>query len=283
MTQPQREVIITQNSHHLDKATSHMLKNSEWGAVAYLSASKYGAGVNGTQINSAYPSSSADADGTSSRYGITGCGPNNASGSTGTYTDGTALSSDLIESPTACSQNIAKAYNGSIGVLASTTNNIYGIYDMSGGVYEYVMGNLTGYDDQSETSNITYMQTRAKPPYVDLYKESQGFDYISIDDTNPAWSASTSAQYYNNDVCTWGTCGGHALHETKQYQSVSSSYQSWGSDNSNFVNSSNRWFQRGGGALALSNAGLFNSGRGTGSRSSGLGFRAALLALPAGQ
>ena len=29
-----------------------MMKNSEWGAAAYLSASLYGAGVNNVQINS---------------------------------------------------------------------------------------------------------------------------------------------------------------------------------------------------------------------------------------
>ena len=41
---------LTQNSHNLAISTSHMLKNSEWGAVAYLSASKYGAGVNTQSI-----------------------------------------------------------------------------------------------------------------------------------------------------------------------------------------------------------------------------------------
>ena len=228
-----------------------------------------------------------DADGdpcgaSQARYGITGCGPNNASGSTSTYTDGTALSADLVESPTACSQNTTKAYNGSIGVLASTTNTVYGIYDMSGGAYEYVMGNLTGYDNQSETSRSSYMTTQAKPPYVDLYKESQGFDYSSSGDTNPAWSTSTSANYYNNDVCTWGTCGGHALHETKQYQSVSSYNQSWGSDYSYFVYSSSRWFPRGGYANGGSYAGLFYSSRYDGGSNSIYGFRAALLALPQG-
>ena len=279
---------ITQNSHNLQTTKSHMLKNSEWGAVAYLSASKYGAGVNGTQINSAYPTNGKDADGDPSgasqaRYGITGCGPDNASGSTTSYNDGTALSADLVESPAACSQNTTKAYNGSIGVLASTTNTVYGIYDMSGGAYEYVMGNLTGYDNQSETSSSTYMATQAKPPYVDLYKESQGFDYSSSGDTNPAWSKSTSANYYNNDVCTWETCGGHALHETKQYQSISSNVQSWGSASSYFVYSSGRWFRRGGSAGSGSNAGLFNSIDYDGNYNSSSGFRSALLALPAGQ
>ena len=154
---------------------------------------------------------------------------------------------------------------------------------MSGGAHEYVMGNLTGYDNQSETLDSSYMTTQAKPPYVDLYKESLGFDYSSSDDTNPDWSKSTSANYYNNDVCAWATCGGHALHETKQYQSVSKYGQSWGSGDSNFVYSSSRWFLRGGYSSESSGsyAGLFNSYSGTGVSVVISGFRSALLALPA--
>ena len=283
---------IEHNSHNLQTTKSHMLKNSEWGAVAYLSASKYGAGVNGTQINSAYPTNGKDADGDPSgasqaRYGITGCGPS-ADGSTDYYPHndnvpaGTPLDKNTIESPTACSTDTRYGYNGEIGVLASTTNTIYGIYDMSGGTYEYVMGNLTGYDNQSETSSSSYMTTQAKPPYVDLYKESQGFDYSSSGDTNPDWSTSTSASRYNNDVCTWETCGGHALHETKQYQSVSGYNQSWGSDYSGFVYSSYRWFLRGGGANSGSNAELFDSNYYNGRGNPDYGFHAALLALPQG-
>ncbi len=284
---------ITQNSHNLNKATSHMLKNSEWGAITYLASSKYGAGTNNVSINSANPpSTSTDADGNSSRYGITGCGPSNINRSTTDYSSVTtstgetadlpALSSSHIEDPLACG-DVDHSYVGSIGQLASTTNNVYGIYDMSGGTYEHVMGNLTSYDDQSESDLTVYTRNPIKPPYIDLYKESLGFDYSSSDDTKPAWSYSTgvlSAMDYNNDVCAWGTCGGHALHETKQYQSVSSGHQSWGDDFSSFVYSSFRWFQRGGNAYSGSSAGLFASGGGNGRSVNQYGFRSVLLAAP---
>ena len=284
---------ITQNSHNLSTATSHMLKNSEWGAITYLASSKYGAGANNVSINSAYPSTSADADTPSPsspyKWGITGCGPNNINRSTTTYSSVTtstgetvdlpALSSSHIEDPLACG-DVDHSYIGNIGQLASTTNNVYGIYDMSGGAWEYVMGNLTGYDDQSESFSTSYTRNPIKPPYVDLYKESSGFDYSSSGDTNPTWSYSTNARYYNNDVCTWGTCGGHALHETKQYQSVSSYDQSWGDDYSIFVNSSIRWFLRGGGANDGSGAGLFYSSHHNGDSGSSNGLRSVLLAAP---
>ena len=246
-----------QNNNNLAISTSHMLKNSEWGAVAYLSASKYGAGVNNVQINSQHQSGS-DGNGDSSD-GVTGCGPS-ASGATGTYTGTGTLGTN-----TACnSSDTSRAYNGSKGVLASTTNNIYGVYDMSGGAYEYVMGSYTTTNaSQSSTSQFSYA---VKPPYVDLY-------------VNPPFNGTYST---NNNLCTWATCGGHALYETKNVQSVSSGNESWGGDSSRFVRSSSPWFLRGGYVVGGSGAGLFYSGTGGGGTNDDHGFRVALLLLPQG-
>ena len=109
---------------------SHMLKNSEWGAVAYLTHSQYGR--NGTEI----------AINNSSNY-ITGTsgGTANASSSDATY-----------------------AYNDTTnGVLASSTGNVYGIYDLSGGAWEYVAAYYgessylaTGSSFANETSDRKY-------------------------------------------------------------------------------------------------------------------------------
>ena len=239
---------LTQHSHNLAVSTSHMLKNSEWGAVAYLSASKYGAGVNNVQINAAYlASGSTDADGTSSRYGATGCGPED-NGVEDRYDAGT-VNKSTIESSTACG-NAARAYNGSIGVLASTTNNVYGVYDMAGGAWEYVMGNYS--TNLSQTSNSTYnygeVKNPIKPPYVDIYNIT------------------------SNNSCTWdadgSSCGGHALFETA----------SRGGDYSRFVYSSLPWFERGGDPTDGSDAGVFASNYANGYISTSIGFRVALLA-----
>ena len=275
---------IEQNSHNLQTTKSHMLKNSEWGAVAYLSASKYGAGVNGTQINSAYPTNGKDADGDPSgasqaRYGITGCGPYNASGSTAYYTDGTALSADVIESSTACSTDRElgpkRAYNGELGVLSSTTNTIYGVYGLSGGANEYVMGNRTTDATQTTTTSTTYFKTPAKSPYVDLYAATPNGPF----GTPPDWSSGSSEQHYNYDICTFETCGGTATYETTTVQSVSSNTQSWGGAGSYFVYSYYPWFDRGSNSN-YSNASPFYTNRVTGNSSTSGGSRAALLALP---
>ena len=90
---------------------AHMMKNTEWGAVAYLKQSKYGLGL--TDIgNNAYRSNGT--------YKA-GCGP--------------ASETDLTSETTTCTP-----YTSTAGVKASTTGNIYGVYDMAGGANEYVMG-----------------------------------------------------------------------------------------------------------------------------------------------
>ncbi|MGM9848389.1 MAG: hypothetical protein ACI312_01385 [Bacilli bacterium] len=110
-------------------ADSHMMKNIEWGAVAYLKQSIYGLGTTDIGINN------------NSNY-ITGCGA-------------VAGSIDV----TTCS-----AYNTAEGVLASTTGNIYGVYDMSGGAYEYVMGN---YNKTAGSSGLTIREVPAE--HIDIY------------------------------------------------------------------------------------------------------------------
>ncbi len=91
---------------------SHLIRNSEWGAVAYLCYSKYGSVpmINGS--------------GSSNKWHdfYTGSGPS-AKDSETSYEDWTAETN---------------GYNATLGQLASTTGNVYGIYDLSGGADERV-------------------------------------------------------------------------------------------------------------------------------------------------
>ena len=84
---------------------SHMMKNSEWGAVAYLTQSKYGRNGKEIDINN-----------------INSCITGNGGGSTSASS----------------ASGTTNAYNTVKGVKASTTGNVYGIYDMSGGALEHV-------------------------------------------------------------------------------------------------------------------------------------------------
>ena len=125
-------------------ADSHMLTNMEWGAVAYLTNSKYGRCTNGSCIEVTINNCS--------NY-ITGIGADEVS-ATG--------------SSTTCTIDTNK-YSGSKGMLASTTGNVYGVYDMSGGTEEYVMGNMSSsngtsytYNAKSAGTNFTYSIDNAK-------------------------------------------------------------------------------------------------------------------------
>lgn len=85
------------SAYGLIGADTHLMKNTEWGAIAYLSASIYGS---------------------ESEISI-----NNSS----TYITGNSANSTNAESVA----GIINEYNSTNGITASTTGNIYGIYDMS--------------------------------------------------------------------------------------------------------------------------------------------------------
>ena len=122
-----------------DEIDTHMMKNMEWGAVAYLTNSKYGRYIEGGNCISS------------------GCEvwKNNNSN----YTTGCAGGS-VSESPSSSCNH----WNTSTEVNASTTGTIYGIYDMSGGTWEYVMGN---YNKTVGSSEINFSEIENK--YYDIY------------------------------------------------------------------------------------------------------------------
>ncbi len=107
---------------------SHMAKNSEWGAVAYLSQSKYGkyGNPNYTGANKeVYINNSSD------HYtGRSGGKPSEA-----TYSNGSCYYDTIFDGGSG---------TGQCGGGATTTGNITGVYDMNGGAFEYVMGNYNG-------------------------------------------------------------------------------------------------------------------------------------------
>ena len=218
-------VPVAYGKHNLSSSVTHMIKNSEWGAVAYLSASEYGVGAGLINMNQ-QEQAGVDDMGASST-GVTGCGPLQEAGADDrgvSYSDG-----GRIGTSEACSAgNPERAYNGSLGVLASTTGNEYGVYDMSGGAWDYALGNVTSGLGNATTVSPYEFVVDIKPPYVDLYRTADGFD-----GERPAWwitGTNMSQEEWNTDVCTWDTCGGHALYETENFQINDSVFQrSWSS------------------------------------------------------
>ena len=122
-------------------ADSHMMKNMEWGAVTYLKQSEYGLGTTEIALNNYYDTSK-------SVYYMTGCGS-----AVGT-----------IATTTTCA-----AYHTANGQAASTTGNIYGVYDMSGGAEEYVMGNIVNESGEFYPSASGMEKYSPAQKYYDVY------------------------------------------------------------------------------------------------------------------
>jgi len=170
-----------------------MMKNSDWGAVVYLSHSQYG--INGEiRINN-------------NKNFTTGCG---ASKENGEFTS---------ECQIAYGSNVTS-------YPQSTTGNITGVFDMSGGAFEYVMG-----------------------VYSDLSYDNSGFSTLPESKYyNNYLSSQFTGEYDTNmTLCTLETCGGHALNETA----------GWYGNTAYFVDFWGLWFKRGGVYSVGSVAGAF--------------------------
>ena len=203
---------------------THMIKNSEWGAVAYLSHSKYGTCTSGSCVEVSINNSSSYITGRSA--GVPGSSSVSAS-SEGTYT-----------------------YEKENGVKASTTSNIYGVYDMSGGAYDYVMSNLVSNDGIVMISGYTSSQNSGYSGKV--YDSGKYTSYIGI--------AYPNVKYYDkysfsaSSITRIRSKLGDAIKEI-----YSNGNYGWHNDYSAMV-SFYPWFNRGGSGSSGSNAGIFHSG-----------------------
>ena len=221
---------LTTNGNSLQGATgidSHMMKNTEWGAVAYLSRSVYG--KNGEVWNNPYYNN------TTNYSPITGLCGNKTNGK---------------DNATTNMSNTVK-YNEIGGGNASTTGNVYGIYDMAGGAWEYVAGYL------SEITALTNYTTLASADskYKDVY----------------AGTSSDRTTNYNANTGKYGD----AVYETSS--SGSGDTGSWDSSYSYFPYSSYPVFRRGGHANSGSYAGVFAFFDNTGGAGTFYSFRPVVL------
>ena len=226
---------------------SHMMKNMEWGAVAYLSQSIYGKQGNplyegdlkeiAINNSSGYITGrSAGAPGTTNIplfQTFFGVGSNTQKwGTAGYYAwdDSRVICVASCLSPSAPLSNYGLgAKEAGKGAAASTTGTQYGIYDMSGGASEYVMGNMAA-NGQSVPGPI-----------------NPGFSgFTGVSDPDP--------KYYNS--YTYGTSYedftrsqlGDATGETREW------YGNWAAFAESLYGN---WFVRDSGAADIEAAGAF--------------------------
>ena len=160
---------------------SHLMKNSEWGACTYLARSaKYGIGnkeiaVNNKNLNNGGVSTTKEQGNTkASAYEVTGYNSNN---------------------------NEWNDYLGS-NLSSSTTGNIYGIYDMSGGGWErtasYINNGNTG-----NGSSVAVGKDRSTK-YATVYPHS---DVGNTDDEKSAANYKLNDKIYGDSVRETSTEG----------------------------------------------------------------------------
>ena len=174
-------------TYGISNADSHMMKNMEWGAVAYLKQSRYGLGTTDIAVND------------NSSY----------------YTGGGA--SDAYKT------NVAQ----------STTGNIYGVYDMSGGAYEFVMGNMM---NSSNTFYSSYADFTTAP-------DAKYYDSYKYDTSNTSHARGKLGDATKETLSTFGNTSG-----------------GWYSDYVYFPYADYSWFVRGGRFNADFAAGMFSFG-----------------------
>jgi prepilin-type N-terminal cleavage/methylation domain-containing protein len=169
-----RELSLANNAYGFipSRVDIRIAKNNEWGAVSYLTNSIYG--KNATLWKNP-----------STTY-LTGC-----AGTTATA---------------AGSIGCAHHYNSANGVQASTTGNIYGVYDMAGGAYDLVMGN--------------YLEVPG----------SSGLNQFPDDKYFNKYTTTTAAT-----ACNFNPCYGQALSDTS----------GWYSGATSFITYDNPWLLRG--------------------------------------
>ncbi len=240
--------------------TTTMMQNSQWGAVAYLAQSEYGNmqksndGQSGIWNNSynegiTYPTSENGYKMYNRSVTLTGMSGNSMDNYTNYYSkvvDGSKKDNgDSIEiTYTNINENATTGgnytntyyrYYTENGQKASTTRNIYGIYDMSGGSWEYMANYLGSSIENTFVSNFLKIESKYQTQYAG----------IGVTDSTEDKTMNYEANKGKYGDAIWETSNGC----DGQY--------SWNADYSSCPYASRPFFMRGGAYYHGSSAGPF--------------------------
>ncbi|MDD3187803.1 MAG: type II secretion system protein [Bacilli bacterium] len=196
-------------SNYSINADTHMSKNMEWGAVAYLSKSQYGLGTTDIGTNNEY-------------NGVTGCG--------------------IINNNSGSSSFTCNSYDTDNGQLASTTGNLYGIYDMSGGMSDLLMADMVFQDETVMSGETTYNSGFTGT----LFNGSTSSAFVGVD--------MPSNKYY--DLYSYTGTSNYNIYVSKLGDAMKE-VQGWYSDGISTMYGYHPWIQRGGGVYVSAGNGLF--------------------------
>ena len=253
------------NIYGLSSSTdSHLMKNSEWGAVAYLSYSKYGTNgvepyINNINLNNT----------TQSVYAVTGV-------TTGTTNAGAKTTT--IEKVNGTTGNTANdgiyTWDQIEGQKASTTLNMYGVYDFSGGAWERTAGYIANGNGNLKAygASVAYDGDKLKTEstkYTTVYLFDNEKDNTGIANTEENLNKASIANYSTNKYIY-----GDGIRETS---SNGTGTTSWNNDFSYFTSLKRPFTARGGGYWNEDATSLFCFHQHISSGAYDSGFRSVLI------
>ena len=220
---------------------SHLIKNSEWGAVAYLGQSQYG--LNGINIS------------------INNLNTNNS----GEYVYAkTGYAAQINDASAVTSTADVYKWTEKGGTAASCTGTIYGVYDMSGGAWERTAAIVNNGHESLDIYGKEMMDALnngKSSAYVTVYPTGETKDQSLDDASKSNYAANT--KIYGDAIREISTDGiGELL---------------WYQDYSYFVCAEGPFFIRGGIYWESKGAGLFYFSRAAGRSSFSIGFRSVLV------
>ena len=260
------------NIYGLSSSTtdSHLMKNSEWGAVAYLAQSSYGNNgtepyVNNVTLNGGSRQRTDDiagGTGVDSVYAVTGV-------TTGSISAGAAGSTiGNINSTTGNTANSGVyTWDQEDGQKSSSTLNMYGVFDMSGGVWERTAGYISNGNWNLNGYGSSFTKDKVSTKYATVYPHNTD----DKDNTSKTIDQLSQANYEQNKYIY-----GDAIRETSTSGTGSTS---WNGDYSFFPALYAPFTVRGGNLWDGSGAGLFHFYRAGGNSVYSFGFRPVLVAL----
>ena len=266
-----------------NSSDTHLIKSSEWGMVSYLTHSKYGIdGKNGNEIavNNASLNSgdrkrteTAGKSGVDSVYGITGMTQGNTNvGETKVKIEEIRALQANTPTPTGSMY----AWNQKGGVTASTTGNMTGIYDISGGTWEraasYVANNHANLltFGKSVAYNGDTLKTESTK-YTMVYPHDSTLDNPGIANTEENLNKANVANYKKNTKIY-----GDAIREIS---TAGTGREAWNDDFSYFAGLNSPFVVRGGYLWNSSYAGSFSFARDDGASYYADGFRPVVVPM----
>lgn len=212
------------------ESSPHLIKSSEWGAVAYLAVSQYGRdGIEVSSNNTKVILN--DTDSTSVTAGGNGI-------------DGLA---------TSAKEALINNAN------QSTTGNVYGVYDMAGGLWERVSAYINNGNDNLKNGKSLLEDGSAGES--NKYKTVYAYDK-STDDNEDNYNTNKNVK-------------GDAIFETSN--GIGNGEQSWFGDYSSFMTGNSPFLHRGGSTNNTTGVGIFAFSNTPGQSAIVLGFRCSII------